>query len=167
MLVWPLEQNEVLLWQGRPAPRCYLFRYWRSQLGALIVLLFFGALFGQAWQRDLSLPALGFLLLPLLPALLFGPIRLVYLRWRWETLFYAVSDRRLFVRYGWNKQTLSYPWLTLHTVILHPYTDRLATIELTFADSRRVLLECLEEPTICLRTLPAAAINPPGQEDPV
>ncbi|MBW6509551.1 MAG: hypothetical protein K0A94_08420 [Desulfuromonadales bacterium] len=167
MLVWPLEKNEVLLWQGRPAPRCYLLRHWRSQLGALVVLLFFGPLFLGSWHRELSLLTLALFLLPLLPALVLGPLRLVYLRRRWETLFYAVTDRRLLVRYGLNKQTLSYPWLSLHAVTLHPYTDRLATIELRFTDSRRVMLECLEEPTTCLRTLPAAAINPLGQEDPV
>lgn len=167
VLVWPLEKNEVLLWQGRPAPRCYLFRYWRSQLGALVVLLFFGTLFGQAWHHDASRPTLVLLLLPLLPALVFGPLRLFYLRWRWETLFYAVTAQRLLVRHGWNKQPFSYPWLTLHAILLHPYTDRLATIELTFTDSRRVMLECLEEPKTCLRTLPAVAINPLGQEDPV
>lgn len=167
MLIWPLEKDEVLLWQGRPAPRCYLFRHWRSQLGALIVLLFFGVLSGQAGQRDVSFLIWVFLLVPVLLALVFGPLRLVYLRWRWETLFYAVSDRRLMVRHGNNKKTVSYPWLRLHAVILHPYTDRLANIELTFTDSRRVVLECLEEPGTCLRVLPVPAIHPLGQQGSV
>ena len=26
---WPLEEDETLLWQGRPAPRCYTFRNWK------------------------------------------------------------------------------------------------------------------------------------------
>jgi hypothetical protein len=167
MLIWPLEKNEVLLWQGRPAPRCYLLRHWRSQLGALVVLLLFGVFFGQAWQRDAALPVLAFLLVPLLLALIFGPLRLVYLRRRWETLFYAVSDRRLMVRQGWSKQTISYPWLTLHAIVLHPYTDQLADIELIFADASPMVLECLEEPRTCLRILPAPALYPPGQQDPV
>jgi len=167
MLIWPLEKNEVLLWQGRPAPRCYLFRCWRSQSVALVVLLFLGVFFWQAWKRDASYAIWFFLLVPMLPALVFGPLRLVYLRWRWETLFYAVSNRRLLVRHGWHKQTLSYPWLTLQAIVLHHYTNQLATIELLFTDSRRVLLECLEEPKTCLRTLPASEINHRKQQDPV
>lgn len=167
MLIWPLENTEVLLWQGRPAPRCYLFRYWRSQLGALVVLLVFGAFSGQAWQRDVSLPMLFLFLLPLLLALAFGPFRLLYLRWHWETLFYAVTDRRLLVRHGLNNHVLSYPWVTLHAIVLHPYTDQLADIELTFADANRVILECLEEPRICMRALPAVAENFLDQRDAV
>jgi len=167
MLTWPLEEDEVLLWQGRPAPRCYLFRHWRSQLVALAILLFFGTSLWPAFQRD-DLSALWFfLLLPMLPALVLGPLRLVYLRWRWETLFYAVSDRRLLIRCGRNKQTVSYPWLMLEAIVLHPYTDRLANIELKFTDSRRVLLECLEEPKTCLRVLSGLTANPLEQQDPV
>ena len=26
---WPLAEGETLLWQGRPAPRCYTFRNWK------------------------------------------------------------------------------------------------------------------------------------------
>lgn len=167
MLIWPLEEDEVILWQGRPAPRCYLFRYWRSQLVALIILLFVGAFFWQTRQHAVALSTLVFLLVLLLPALVFGPLRLVYLRWRWETIFYAVTDRRLLVRQGRNKQTVSYPWLSLHAMVLHPYTDQLADIELKFTGSRRVVLECLEEPKTCLRALSALATNPLKHQDPV
>jgi|SRR6056297_1349569 len=167
MLVWPLEEDEMLLWQGRPAPRCYLFRYWRSQLVALVFLLSVGAFFWQAWQYAVALVTLVFLLVLFMSALAFGPFRLVYLRWRWETLFYAASDRRLLVRHGSNKQPVSYPWLSLQAIVLHPYTDQLADIELKFTGSRRVVLECLEEPKACLRALSAIATNPLKQQDPV
>lgn len=161
MLIWPLEQDEVLLWQGRPAPRCYLFRYWLSQLVALIVLLLVGAFFWQGRQHDINFLALIFFLALFLLALVYGPLRLLYLRWHWETLFYAVSDQRLLVRYGYNKHIVSYPWGMLDDIVTHPHTNQLADIELTFSDSRRVVLECLEEPETCLRALPLKATNPP------
>ncbi|MBD1399078.1 hypothetical protein [Pelovirga terrestris] len=167
MLIWPLEQDEVLLWQGRPAPRCYLFRCWRGQLVTLIVLLFVGAFFRQVRQQDVTSMTLIFFLALFLLALVYGPLRLIYLRWHWETLFYAVSDRRLLVRSGSNKQMVSYPWLLLDAIVVHPYTDQLADIELTFADSRRVVLACLEEPRTCLRALPLPAANSPEKNTSV
>jgi hypothetical protein len=160
MLIWPLEQDENLLWQGRPAPRCYIFRYWRSQLVAHIVLLSVGAFFWHGRQQDLTFLALIFFLALLLMSLVCGPLRLIYLRWHWETLFYAFSDRRLLVRHGNNRQIVSYSWRLLDAIILHPYTDQLADIELAFTDSRRMVLECLEEPETCLRALPPTTSNP-------
>lgn len=167
MLTWPLEKNETLLWQGRPAPRCYLFRYWRSQLVAFVVLLFLGTFFWQPWQLDVAPSTLSFLLVLFVAAVVLGPLRLIYLRWHWETLFYAVSDRRLLIQCGRNIQTVSYPWLMLEAIVLHPYTERLANIELNFTDSRRVMLECLEEPKTCLRVLSGLTANPLEQQDPV
>jgi hypothetical protein len=55
----------------------------------------------------------------------------------------------------------------LYAISLHPYTDHLADIELKFADSQRVVLECLEEPRTCLRVLSALAANSPEQQDQV
>ncbi len=167
MLMWSLEQDEVLLWQGRPAPRCYLFRFWRSQLVALIVLLLGWVLFWQGRQHDVNLLALIFFLALFLSALVAGPLRLIYLRRHWETLFYAVSDRRLLVQSGSKKQIVSYPWLLLDAIAFHPSTDQLADIELTFTDSRRLVLECLEEPRTCLRALPLTAANSLEKKTPV
>ena len=107
-----------------------------------------------------------FCLVLLLLALVGGPLRLIYLRWHWETLFYAVSDRRLLVRHGSHQQIVSYPWRTLDAIVLHPYTDHLADIELKFSDTQPVVLECLEEPGACLRALPLAAANPPEGNPP-
>jgi hypothetical protein len=121
----------------------------------------------QGRDHDVTPWLLVFLLVLFLLALVCGPVRLIYLRWRWETLFYAISDQRLLVRPGSNKQTVSYPWLMLYAIALHPYTDHLADIELKFTDSQRVVLECLEEPGTCLRVLSALAANSPEQQDPV
>jgi len=167
MLIWPLEKNETLLWQGRPAPRCYLFRLWPSQLFAFFMLLVCFIFFWQAWQRDASLPILGILLLPLLLFLVLGPLRLGYVRWQWETVFYAATDRRVIIRSGYAKQAVSYPWGAVDAIVLRRYTDHLADIELIFADKRRVVLECIEEPRNCLRALPAKPTNPLGQQHPV
>ena len=155
MLKWPLEKNEDLLWQGRPAPRCYLLRHWRGQIACVFALIVSIFMFVQAIQRDLSPVTITLLLLLVLIFLAVGPLRLMLLRRCWEGIFYAVTDRRLLIQRGGKKQPVSFPWVNLQAVAVHPYTERLADVELTFVDSRRIVLECLEEPDTCLRVLPS------------
>lgn len=154
MLNWSLDEDEILLWQGRPAPRCYLFRYWRSiSLSSLALGLIVSVLW---WFGGPGLPPSSLALLLLLIALcaVFGPIRLVLLRWRWESVFYAVTDRRTLVQKSFKRVPRSYPHKQLRRIVIHSYSERLASIELLFEGFSVVVLECLEEPDACLESLP-------------
>ena len=155
MIRWPLEKNEDMLWQGRPAPRCYLLRHWRGQVVCVFALIVCIFMVVQAIQRDFSAVAITLLLLFMLIILAVGPVRLILLRYRWESIFYALTDQRLLVQRGSQQQTISYPLVNLQSIVLCSYAERLADIKLTFLDSSRIVLECLEEPDTCLRALPA------------
>lgn len=153
MLTWPLQSAERLLWQGRPAPRCYVFRCWRSALTAtglalaalLLLWLARPAVGGTGWLVTLLLAVTG---------LVFGPGRLLWQRRRWECLFYALTDRRLLVRRG---DTLEeYPLVQLSRLTVRAYGRRLASIDLVFG-RRPVVLECLEEPQAVLAHLHTGA----------
>ncbi len=156
MLKWSLEKNEDLLWQGRPAPRCYLMRHWRGQIVCIVALVVSVFMFVQAIRHDFSAITIILLLLLVLLFLAAGPVRLILLRLRWETVFYAVTDRRLLIQCGGEQQTTSYPLANLQTIATRSYTEHLADIQLTFMDSSAIVLECLEEPDTCLRALPAS-----------
>ncbi|MFO7765015.1 MAG: hypothetical protein R6V33_01135 [Pelovirga sp.] len=149
-----MRHNEDLLWQGRPAPRCYLMRHWRSQIICIVALVISIYLFVAAFQRDFSVTTLTLLLLPVLFFLALGPVHLIVRRRRWESVFYAVTSQRLLIQRGANQQISCYPLTKLQAVAIHSYTEHLADVELIFADSRPILFECLEEPENCLRVLP-------------
>lgn len=151
---WSLRHNEELLWQGRPAPRCYLMRHWRSQVFCIVALVIFICLYVAALQRDFSVMTLTLVLLPVLIFLALGPARLIVRRRRWESVFYAVTSQRLLIQHGLNQQISSYPLIKLQMVAIHSYSERLADLEMTCVDFRPVVFECLEEPDNCLRVLP-------------
>lgn len=157
MLSWPLNTDERLLWQGRPAPRCYLFRHWPGQIAcffALVVSLFM--LLKSFQQESPSGVSILWVLLTLL-LLAFGPLRLILLRRRWETIFYAVTSRRVLILRGKKQEVDTYPLARLQTVNIYRFTSKLADIELLFAGSCKIVLECLEEPDNCLCVLPVSA----------
>jgi len=148
---WPLEDGESLLWQGRPAPRCYIWRDWRLALTATV--LFFASSFwwmlayqlmldeGYPWWIQLIPAPLVFLFIWI------GPIRILLARIRWEKVFYALTDRRMMVRDGQFKAELtSFPIDDVLSWKQKKYSDQLISLRLELKNRPPLILHCLEQP---------------------
>ncbi len=159
VLEWSLQQGENLLWQGRPAPRCYVFRHWLQALvGTLIFLassfwLMVGYHLVIAQHYSLWLLAVPALLI--LVSFCIGPGYILAARLRWEHIFYAVSNQRLLVRSGLlSTRIQSYPLLELQGVQQRRYGKMQISFRLKFSDKPFVVLECLEHPENFIACLP-------------
>ncbi len=155
---WSLDTGEVLLWQGRPAPRCYVFSHWfRSLLGCLLFLAAsFWTILGWQLLQAGELP-FWVVLLPCvitLGAFLVGPCALIYRRWRWEGIFYLLTTRRLLIRSG-RSRLLTFDLEQYEGVQKKTYGEHLASLKLCFSQDRSVILECLEHPELLVETLPS------------
>lgn len=156
-----LAAGEYVLWEGRPAPRCYVFRNWRHSLFGLLLLLLstwwqavgyqLGQLYDLIWLGWLPLP---FVLLGLYLAL--GHVLLA--RYEWERVFYAVTDRRVLVLRGLFRSrfdSLPLPEVTHFQVRRHGLD--LATVRVGSSKARSPLtLSCIEHPGRLTELLEAA-----------
>lgn len=156
-----LEADESVLWEGRPAPRCYVFRNWRHSLFGLLLLLLstwwlavgyqLGHLYDWIWLAWLPLP---FVLLGLYLAL--GHVLLA--RYEWERVYYAVTDRRVLVLRGLFRprfDSLQLPEVTYFQV--RPQGRDLATVRICSAVSRpHLILLCIEHPGRLIELLESA-----------
>lgn len=166
-----LEPGERLCWEGRPAPRCYVFRRWRfSFLGVLLLLLsiwwqivFYqeGCLYGWSWLTWLPLPVLLFALYASVGHLLFS-------RLHWEHLFYALSDRRILIVHGLLRRRLSSMALAeLSSFQFRPLGEHLGSFRLLAGKSGCTLqLCCLEHPRLLADRL-EAVIDANGHGAPI
>ena len=169
---WPLQDDEMLLWQGRPAPRCYVFRRWKQ--ATVGTVLFFASSFWlllayQLMQTDgypwwlLLIPAplvIGFLLL--------GPGALILSRVRWEQVFYALTDERLLLRGGLLKARVES--VCLADVVdwkQKNYGAQLASLRLQLKNKRPLFLLCLEQPQNLLAHLAREVKKPVAKGDSV
>lgn len=145
-------QDEKLCWQGRPAPRCYVFRKFPLLLAAALAGILAAAVL---WWTSLPLrtPLGGGLLVLAGTATVLGPGCIGYRRWRWEGEFYALTDQRLLMRVHGQKTPAVYLLTELQGVSVHRYSEQLATIHLAFRGQGRVTLQCLEQPRACLEVL--------------
>ncbi len=162
---WSLAEGENILWQGRPAPRCYTFRHWlQATIGTILFLacsfwLMVGAQLvyyqGYSWWLALA----PFLLA--VAAFFVGPGQLALARLRWEEIFYALTDQRLLVR---NKlivgKTSTYQISDFKRFKQKKYGQHLLSLQLYFTGSPPVTLECLEHPEIFLKLLPKNESKP-------
>ena len=156
---WSLEENESILWQGRPAPRCYTFRHWlQAAFGtALFLACSFWLMIGVqlVYYEDYSwwLALAPFLLS--IAAFFVGPGQLALARLRWDEIFYALTDQRLLVR---NKlifcKSSSYQISDFKSYKQKKYGQHLLSIQLFFKGSPPITLECLEHPELFLNHLP-------------
>ena len=156
---WSLAEGEKILWQGRPAPRCYTFRHWfQATIGTVLFLassfwLMVGAQLvyyqGYSWW----LAAAPFLLTVV--AFFIGPGQLALARLRWEEIFYGLTDQRLLVR---NKlivcKSTTYKMDDFKKYQQKKYGKNLLSLKLFFKDSPPVMLECLEHPELLINHLP-------------
>lgn len=146
-----LEAGEVVCWEGRPAPRCYVFRHWRrSVLGLLLLLLStwwqavayqLGHFFGWLWLAWVPLPfvLLGFY---------FAIGHLLLSRLDWEHVFYALTDRRLLVQRGlFRRRVASLLLNEIDHFQLCVLGEHLGTLRVVGGKPvRSLLLCCIEHP---------------------
>jgi hypothetical protein len=139
------------LWQGRPAPRCYVFRFWKQALmGSLLFLL------SSFWlMLAIELAGDGYprwlLLLPLpimLGGFVFGPGQIMLARWRWPKVFYCLTSEQLIVVGNKALDTDK-----IRRVKIKTHGDRLASLCFYTANDEFLVLNCIEEPLSLLNVL--------------
>jgi hypothetical protein len=148
-----LRTDEVLRWEGRQAPRCYTFRYWRFSLAGVFMLMLLGGWQGGAVPMGAPpLPGVVVLFLAVLALLfLLGlPLRQ---RLAWERVFYAIGDRQLLLAEG--GRIVAIPLEAITAVRLDGQGAELGTLHIERADGTPVILSCLEYPRV-----PAALLRP-------
>jgi hypothetical protein len=156
---WSLEEGEIFLWQGRPAPRCYTFRHWlQATIGTILFLassfwLMVGAQLVRAHNYSWWLAVAPLLLA--IAAFFVGPGQLALARLRWEEIFYALTDQRLLVRNSLiGRKTSVYRLSDYKQFKQKKYGQHLSSIRLSFKGSAPITLECLEHPESLLDHLP-------------
>jgi hypothetical protein len=141
-----LQADEKLRWEGRPAPRCHTFRYWRFSLAGAFLLALLGGWQGAAVQLGAPhLPGWLVLSLAVLALLLFLGLPLRQ-RLTWDGIFYAVTDHRLLMTAG--RRVNAIPLATITAVHLQAQGDELGTLRVERSDGPPLTLSCLEYPRI-------------------
>lgn len=161
---WPLTDGETLLWQGRPAPRCYTFRHWlQALIGSVIFLA--ASFWLMVGIQLIRTQGFSRWLLPL-PILLVigsfwvGPGQLMLARLRWEKIFYALTDERLLVRNRlFGQQVAAYRLEDFRHYKSKKYGKNLLSLRLSFRNRGPVILDCLEHPDLLLNRLPRSALD--------
>lgn len=148
---WPLSAGETLRWQGRPAPRCFVWRNWKqAAVGTMLFLAssFWLMLAYELFKKDGSPWWLLLIPVPLvLLSLWFGPINLLLTRIRWEKVFYAVTEQRLLVRDGQFKARFaSFPLDEIEGWQQKKYGAQLIGLRLQLRNRPPVILHCIEQP---------------------
>jgi hypothetical protein len=159
-MVWSgrLKEGERILWEGRPAPRCFVFRNWRHSLFGLLLLAFgiwwevMGVNLGQArdavWVMVLPVPFMlvGFYLA-------FG--HLLKARLEWEKLFFAATDRRLLRQKGLLRQQVREIPLAHVTYFLYkPLSNNVGSLRIEAGERHPALVfSCVEHPQSLLKLL--------------
>jgi hypothetical protein len=139
-----LHAGETLRWEGRPAPRCHTFRYWRFSLAGAVLLALLGGWQGAAVPMGApNLPALM-----VFPMAIFALVLLLGLplwqRWTWETIFYAITDQQLLFATG--RRVHAIPLRTITAVRLDYQGAELGTLYVYWSTALPLVLSCLEYP---------------------
>lgn len=156
---WSLNDGETMRWQGRPAPRCYTFRHWlQATIGTILFLASsFWLMVGIQLVRAQGYSS-WLILAPCLlsmAAFFIGPGQLILARWRWEKIFYALTDQRLLVRNRlFGNRIYIYQLCDYKHFKQKKYGRQLLSLRLSFKGSPPIVLECLEHPENFLEHLP-------------
>lgn len=157
----PLAADEMILWQGRPAPRAYTFRNWRHALfgGALMLPCLFWQLVGIELVSAGAPPWVAWLPLPFnLGSLYLAFGQLLIARLEWEQVLYVVSDRTIYLRNGFFRSRLrSLPLAAVTNARQKKLGPNLATIRIDGRDGESLLFAAIEHPELLLRHFPNAA----------
>jgi hypothetical protein len=168
-----LAETEEILWEGRPAPRCYTFRHWRHSIVGFIFLVIcsYWQVLGLEMAETYELPWLVWLPLPfVLIGLYFSVGHLLQARLEWNGVFYAVSDRRLLVQRGLRqRQSQSLDLSEITYFSLHRQGDELGTLYVHKGLEKKLILHCIEHPQLVTNLLEEAMgdkAHPPQPEKP-
>ena len=145
-----LIDGESVRWEGRPAPRCYVFRHWRHSLFGCILLAITGfwqmlgiemaATYATAWLAWLPLP---FLLL--CGYLSFG--HLLQARLEWNRVHYVITGHRLLVQRGLFRPRVESMELDAVTYFsLRRHGKDLGTLRVHRGQDQKLVLHCIEHP---------------------
>lgn len=150
-----LRQDEEILWQGRPAPRCYTFRNWKLALIGLFLFLAssFWLMLGLQLVSDGHSPLLSLIPVPLVVAsFLMGPGQLLAARIGWERLFYCLTDERVLIQHGLLKgKVREVPREEIDAWKRKRHGEQLASIRLQHRTGKgHIILHCLEQPQFLL-----------------
>ncbi len=146
-----LYKNETIVWQGKPAPRCYTLRNWPHSLFGLVLLLACLVWFyvGINIGHDTQSTVYGWLPVPFLLASLYLLIgHLLIARLEWDSVYYAVTDQRVLAQQGLVKKTISS--LLLEDIVwfrLKSFSENLGSVSIRGQrDSGSVTIACIEQP---------------------
>jgi len=159
-----LEEGEALRWEGRPAPRAFIFRNWKHSLFGVLLLLIsaYWQIVGMQLAAVYQLPWLIWIPIPfLLIGLYLGGGHLLLARMEWEQVFYAVTDRRLLARRGLFRQRVESLELSELTGFrVKPLGSELATLRACVGSSGSSLVfVAVEYPQQVTALLEAALID--------
>ncbi|MBW2476351.1 MAG: PH domain-containing protein [Deltaproteobacteria bacterium] len=146
-----LEPEEKICWEGRPTPRCYVFRNWRhSVFGVLLLLL---AVWWQTVGIQISavydFPWLSWLPIPFVLLGLYLSLGHLFLaRLEWNHVFYAITDQRILVKEGLlQRRTSSLELNEVTYFCLHPHSQELGSIVVHAGPKESfVKIRCIEYP---------------------
>lgn len=146
-----LEDGEAIVWEGRPAPRCYTFRLWKQALAGIVLFLVssFWLMLALQLRGDGHPWWLALLPLPLIVgSLVFGPLQILLARWRWSGLLYRMTDRRLISTRGGSLLLAE-----ISDVKIKRYAEELASLKIVASDGDSLILYCIECPHLLLNQL--------------
>ena len=146
-----LQDGEKLLWQGRPAPRCYTFRYWKQAVlgGVLFLLSSFWLMLAYELAREGEPRWLMLIPLPLIVgSFVFGPLQIILSRLRWPRQFYQLTDLRLL-----SNEQGALSLAEIAVVKQKSYGARLVSLRFETAAGTAVTLICIEQPGSLLALL--------------
>ncbi len=139
-----LETGEKILWQGRPAPRCYTFQYWKQALvgSTLFLVSSFWLMLALELINEGQPVWLAVLPLPLIMgSFFFGPAQILLARWRWPKIFYQLTDKQLGTSAGRSVQLSK-----ITDIKLKKQGESLASLRVAVEDSKPLIIHCIEQP---------------------
>ena len=154
-----LPEDEEILWEGRPAPRCFTFRRWYHSIFGLLLLPLCWVWLdgGQALAVSRSEPLWGYIpWAGFAVACYFVCGHLVRARLEWERTFYAITSQRVVAVGGWpSKQVRTLPRASLRHLKLVPRGEQLGSLFLRGGGAEVLVLACVEHPSSAIELLEA------------
>lgn len=146
-----LHDNETVVWQGKPAPRCYTLRNWPHSLFGMVLLLACLVWFyvGINIEHDHQSLVYSWIPVPFLLASLYLLIgHLLIARLEWESVYYAVTDQQVLVQRGLVKKTIvSLKLEDITWFRLKYFSENLGTVSIRGQkDNATLIIACIEQP---------------------
>lgn len=146
-----LNKDEIIIWQGKPAPRCYTLRNWPHSLFGMVLLLACLVWFyvGINIEHDNQSLVYSWIPVPFLLASLYLLIgHLLIARLEWDSVYYTVTDQRVLVQRGLVKKTISS--LALEDIVwfkLKSFSENLGSVSIRGQRANNtIIIACIEQP---------------------